>query len=179
MTELGASEEYRFFYNWMTIVVFVVVPFFLLSILNFLLINAVRNSRAVRESMTPAHLLHQIRIQTMRQEDRITLTLISVVIMFLVCQMPTAAVCVYQAMYALPEHESFADNILRGLGNIFNLLVCINAACNFLLYTVLSDKYRQTFVDVILCNYVFRQQNDNHRRATRNRISIVYELNPV
>lgn len=35
--------------------------------------------------------------------------------------------------------------IFAGLGNIFNLLLSINAACNFLLYCVLSAKYRKTF----------------------------------
>lgn len=36
------------------------------------------------------------------------------------------------------------------LNNIFNLLVSINAASNFILYCVLSDKYRKT-VKLIFC----------------------------
>lgn len=36
------------------------------------------------------------------------------------------------------------------LNNIFNLLVSINAASNFILYCVLSDKYRKT-VKVLFC----------------------------
>lgn len=34
------------------------------------------------------------------------------------------------------------------LGNIFNFLITLNAACNFILYCVLSDKYRQTVKDL-------------------------------
>lgn len=167
-TELGDSREYRFFYNWMAILVFVIVPFCLLSILNFFLVRAVRKSRKTRESLTPFHLHNQIRIRAMQKEDRITITLIAVVIMFLVCQMPTASVLIYISITPPAEHESFEENILLGLGNIFNLLVSINAACNFLLYTVLSDKYRKLFVKIILLNHFFQKQQDNQTIRVEN-----------
>lgn len=44
------------------------------------------------------------------------------------------------------------------LNNIFNLLVTINAASNFILYCVLSDKYRKT-VKLIFCGVRSMRRN--------------------
>jgi hypothetical protein len=79
------------------------------------------------------------------QENKITITLIAVVILFMVCQIPTAITLIYN-LFHQPPTNSVEDNIGRGLGNIFNFLVTINASCNFMLYCALSDKYRRTFL---------------------------------
>lgn len=90
-------------------------------------------------------------IQT--QENKITITLIAVVILFMVCQFPTAIALIYN-LFHKPQEESDEENIHLGLGNIFNFLVTINAACNFMLYCALSDKYRRTFLLTFLpCCY--------------------------
>ncbi|GIY58366.1 FMRFamide receptor [Caerostris extrusa] len=64
------------------------------------------------------------------QESKITVMLIAVVILFLVCQLPTAVALLYKAFHEV-EHGSNEDFLLRGLGNIFNFLVAVNAAGNF------------------------------------------------
>jgi len=92
----------------------------------------------------------------------------TVVIMFLVCQLPTAATLIYNIFTTPSTNE---EALLRGLGNIFNCLVGLNAACNFLLYCALSDKYRKTFL-LTICRCFYRDtsfdcgQSDD-RRATR------------
>lgn len=87
-------------------------------------------------------------------EIRITITLIAVVIMFLVCQLPTAATLIYNIFHD-PAPQSDQEAVLRALGNIFNCLVSVNAACNFVLYCALSDKYRRTFMRTF-CRCVYR-----------------------
>lgn len=107
------------------------------------MLQSVRQSQKLRRTMT---------LQTSESEDRavhneirITVTLIAVVIMFLVCQLPTAAMLIYNIFHE-PDSVSNEYVLLLGLGNIFNLLVSFNAACNFVLYCALSDKYRTTFM---------------------------------
>ena len=46
--------------------------------------------------------------------------------------------------------------LLQALGNIFNFLVSVNAAGNFLLYCLLSDKYRRVFVRTLCRCCCFR-----------------------
>lgn len=115
--------------------------------------------------MTNSHIHYQRRLQIMRQEDRITITLIAVVIVFLICQMPTAAVLIYTSMGTPAGGGSEEENVLLGLGNIFNLLVAVNAACNFLLYTALSDKYRRVFVNVLFFRFWGVGRRERRRRV--------------
>lgn len=71
--------------------------------------------------------------------------LIAVVLLFLVCQCPTAITLIYTAFHDLDPNTN-RGVLVRGLGNIFNFLMAINAAGNFVLYCLLSQKYRRTFV---------------------------------
>ncbi|ODM95020.1 FMRFamide receptor [Orchesella cincta] len=142
ITEFGKSETYRLFYHWFTTIVFVILPLVILSILNFFLIKTVRISRLQRMVMINEKLASVLNLQATRVENRITVTLIAVVILFLVCQIPTALVLIYTSIH-LPERGSDEESLLLGLGNICNLLVAINAASNFLLYTELWGKYRK------------------------------------
>lgn len=80
-----------------------------------------------------------------RQENKITTTLIAVVILFIICQTPAAIMLVVYIFYT-PEKNSPANAVMLGLGNIFNFLTTVNASSNFLLYCVMSDKYRRTLL---------------------------------
>ncbi|ODM86968.1 FMRFamide receptor [Orchesella cincta] len=143
-TEFGSNNAYRLFYHWFTTITFVLLPLVILGILNFFLIRAVRSSSRERMLMLGENLASILKLLTSRVENRVTVTLISVVILFLICQMPTALVLVYTSIH-VPERDSKENSVLLGLGNIFNLLVAFNAASNFLLYTALCDKYRKQF----------------------------------
>lgn len=86
--------------------------------------------------------------------------LIGVVIIFLLCNLPMAFHLIY---YHFHVPVTMVDsNIMKSkywkpvilflsyfcfsvLGNIFNLLVMVNAPCNFFLYCLLSKKFRSTF----------------------------------
>lgn len=83
--------------------------------------------------------------------------------MFLVCQLPTAATLIYK-IFHYPQPQSNEEAVLRALGNIFNCLVSINAACNFLLYCALSDKYRRTFMWTF-CRCLYRPASPVHSMA--------------
>lgn len=102
-----------------------------------------------------------------------TITLIAVVILFFLCQTPNAL----QLLHII--HLNFHSNrnlgmpfvhfedghpkisvflFLLVLNNIFNLLITINAASNFILYCLLSDKYRKT-VKQLLCGVRTMRRN--------------------
>ena len=158
----------------------VLLPLTLLIVFNSFLIHSVRQSQKVRQVMTH----RQTIVRSDREERaasneiRITITLIAVVIMFLVCQLPTAATLIYNIFHD-PSPQSNEEAVLRALGNIFNCLVSVNAACNFLLYCALSDKYRRTFMRTFCrCLYrpgslFFTQVDDNgghhHGNQTHSR----------
>jgi len=80
-------------------------------------------------------------------EQRITVMLISVVVVFLVCQLPQAILKLYSVyVMSTPGERTSARRLELAIGgNFCNLLVIINSAVNFVLYSALSAKFRQTF----------------------------------
>lgn len=71
--------------------------------------------------------------------------LIAVVLLFLICQLPTAITLIYSAFHDVNQNTN-SGVLIKGLGNLFNFLMAINAAGNFVLYCLLSQKYRRTFL---------------------------------
>ncbi|XP_015918808.1 FMRFamide receptor [Parasteatoda tepidariorum] len=144
-SDLGNNPVYVQIYYWVISVLFVFIPLFLLAVFNAFLIKSVHSSKTRRKTMTRKR---EGESQA-RQESKITVMLIAVVILFLVCQLPTAITLLYKAFHHIKDRSN-EDLLLRGLGNIFNFLVAVNAAGNFVLYCLLSQKYRRTFI-LIFC----------------------------
>lgn len=144
-SELGLNPTYVSVYYWMVSVLFIIIPFILLAVFNAFLIKSVHSSKSQRKTMTR-------RKETgdqARQESKITIMLIAIVILFLFCQLPTAVILLYGSFHHV-EPGTNEDYLLRGLGNIFNFLVALNAAGNFVVYCLLSQKYRRTLL-LIFC----------------------------
>ncbi|KAF4517586.1 hypothetical protein B566_EDAN008575, partial [Ephemera danica] len=135
-TDLAMLDSYRTIFYWFTSVMFTLLPLLLLVVFNSFLVFAVHRSQKQRRHMTQRSGAES----TAQQENKITVILIAVVVLFLVCQSPSAVTLIYSSLSEEPAPQSAKDHIMRGLGNIFNLLVAVNAACNFILYCALSDK---------------------------------------
>lgn len=102
---------------------------------------------------------HQSLTPASSQERRITIMLISVVILFLFCQIPSAAMLLYTSVREMvPNTNEHA--LVLAFGNIFNFLVAVNAAGNFILYSFLSKKYRRTFM-VLFCSCLGSKHKPN------------------
>ncbi|KAH7637095.1 proctolin receptor-like protein [Dermatophagoides farinae] len=80
------------------------------------------------------------------QDAHITRLLIAVVIFFIICQLPTALVIVYDTFHQ-PSNQN--KKIKQILGNVCNLLMAINSAGNFIIYCLLSRRYRETLIDMM------------------------------
>ncbi|KAK6630494.1 hypothetical protein RUM43_014839 [Polyplax serrata] len=148
-TKLGVDTNYRITFYWFWSVTFVFLPLLLLGVFNSFLIAAVHKSRRDRRRMTQT--LRSSNMQ--KQENKITVTLIAVVILFVFCQLPTAILLILKSVHSPPDNSN-TDKLFRVLGNIFNFLVTVNAASNFLLYCAFSGKYRRTLVATFLSKCV-------------------------
>ncbi|XP_049864214.1 probable G-protein coupled receptor 139 [Schistocerca gregaria] len=140
-SDFGKHPTYHSVFYWFSSVMFVLLPVVLLAIFNSFLVMAVHRSRRQRNRMTQVDQCDS----NQRQENRITVTLIAVVVLFMVCQTPTAAMLLYTVFRGGQPGET-ENNVRLALGNIFNFMAAVHSACNFLLYCALSDKYRRTFV---------------------------------
>ncbi|CAG2103960.1 unnamed protein product [Medioppia subpectinata] len=146
-SELGQNDLYRTVYYYLNVLLFALIPFLSLAIFNAFLIRSVHVSRKQRNTMIQGEASAKMD-PTTKQESRITIMLIAVVILFLMCQLPTASVLIYSVFYNVEAEETNTGCLMRGLGNIFNFLLAINATGNFVLYCLLSQKYRRTFLAI-------------------------------
>ncbi|XP_045139070.1 FMRFamide receptor-like isoform X2 [Portunus trituberculatus] len=157
-SSLGSNTTYKKVFYWFTAVMFILLPLVLLAVFNSFLIHIVKQSRATRRTMTNTASERDSHSQS--QENKITIMLIAVVLLALLCQLPVAVLLLYQSFYeSKPSSTSYYIEL--GLGNIFNLLAAINAACNFVLYCAMSDKYRRTFLRTF-CSRWYRQPSPLH-----------------
>ncbi|TDG41479.1 hypothetical protein AWZ03_012096 [Drosophila navojoa] len=166
LSSLGQNPLYFNIWSVYTLIVFVLLPLFVLATFNCFLILLVHRSKSLRGDLTNASSIRRTKRKSnsgltgsVSQENRVTITLIAVVLLFIVCQLPWAIYLI------LVQYVDIEMNIQRVAGNVCNLLVAINAAANFFLYCVLSDKYRKT-VRELVTGYRYR-----HRHA-RNNISL-------
>ncbi|XP_060520582.1 FMRFamide receptor isoform X2 [Cylas formicarius] len=142
-TNLGRNDNYRTFMSWYSAIFFGLFPLVLIATFNCFLIRAVYLSQKMRRQMTNnSHAQTQDSV-AMSNENRITLMLIAVVGMFLICQTPTASYLIYYNLY--PPVEQRQINVQTILGNVSNFLITVNASCNFLLYSIMSKRFRATF----------------------------------
>lgn len=75
-----------------------------------------------------------------------TLVLCSVVIVFLLCQLPQAVLKLYSVYVTSTKSMTIPKQLKVTIAsNYCNLLVMINASVNFVLYSAFSTKFRHTF----------------------------------
>ncbi|ESO89591.1 hypothetical protein LOTGIDRAFT_94907, partial [Lottia gigantea] len=133
-TDFGKSHLYhKIYFGWLYFLVMCVIPLFSLAVLNILLIVAVKHSQKQRINMN----VRQSR------ENNVTIMLVSVVIVFMLCQVPAL---IYNMAYAINMEATKHMFGWKILSSIRNFLVTFNSAINFMLYCALGQKFRRTFV---------------------------------
>lgn len=150
-TEFAETYSYQFGYYWWFVAMFTFTPLILLSVFNSLLIKSVWEANRNRQLLSQTRVIGDTQKQN-REQQRVTLMLISVVVIFLICQTPQAVLLIYRS-YIQANSLPYPADLIKIAGNVCNLLVQINASVNFLLYSYFSSKFRRTFKKVICgCN---------------------------
>lgn len=145
-TEFGSNVLYNnVYYSYFYPCIMFVIPLSSLAIFNTCLIHAVKKSQKQQKDMN----VRQSR------ENNVTIMLVSVVIVFMMCQVPAA---VYNVAYAIDF-----QTVTHGFGwlllsHIRNFLVTFNSAINFLLYCAFGQKFRRIFMRTF-CS-CFLSEND-------------------
>lgn len=93
------------------------------------------------------------------EQSKSTILLLATVLIFLICQLPGALLLIYAAIFPIGSKDVLIpDDIILGFNNIANGLVAVNASINFILYSCLSEKFRQNFQRIFL----FKKFNQNN-----------------
>ncbi|CAG5119220.1 unnamed protein product [Candidula unifasciata] len=84
-----------------------------------------------------------------REQNKVTIMLITIVMIFLFCQLPWTALYLYQT-YLSSNNIAGSSTALKIAGNICNLLQLVNASVNFYLYSCFSKRFRHTLAKLML-----------------------------
>ncbi|XP_050412677.1 G-protein coupled receptor dmsr-1 isoform X1 [Patella vulgata] len=77
----------------------------------------------------------------LREHSRTTKMLISVIVLFIVTELPQGVLIVLSAC-----KKNFFDTVYLPLGDIMDIVALVNNAVNFVLYCSMSTKFRETFL---------------------------------
>ena len=154
-SELMADKAYMNIYPWVVdAFISSVLPFLLLLVLNVCLIVEVRKS----SQYIKANLLsvHDARSSIKREELQITIMLISVVIVFFICQAPYV---IYTAVVSI--NRCILSDSFYTLRYMTMLLLTTKSAINFVLYCCFSEKFCQTLKKLICVSVRKSNKNGN------------------
>jgi hypothetical protein len=78
--------------------------------------------------------------------DRTTAMLLAILIVFILTEFPQGILAILNAIFTTDVHHY----IYLTLGDVLDLLSLVNSSVNFILYCLMSSRYRHTFCQVIL-----------------------------
>ncbi|XP_069114718.1 FMRFamide receptor-like [Argopecten irradians] len=145
-TELGTSKAYReIYFIYLQLFIMFLFPFSLLAVLNIQLIRAVKVAQLTR---------HQMSVGSSKtpkvppKEPNLTIMLIAVVMVFLVCQLPSVIDNILWTIFDVNELNCSLHYIR--FTTLSNLMVVINSAINFVIYCMFGKRFRRVFVKMFI-----------------------------
>lgn len=143
------STEFRhgkafFIINWVYSVCIHFLPLVILSCANIYLVYAVHQAGQQRQKL---HIRNNREAAWQREQRRLTITLISIVFLFIVCIIPSAF-SDFPIAYALfggdkTEAQFKSSSFYLSLQYIANFLVWLELSLNFVLYCAFNEKFRR------------------------------------
>lgn len=136
------TSYHEVFNYWVFGVVLKVAPCVLLSVLSTLLIVAMRRAEKRR-----ARLKSQGRREESErtgEHNRTTSMLVTVVLSFVLSELPQGVLALLSGIDSSIFHRVYVP-----LGDVWDIIVLINSAVNFVLYCIMSRQFRQTFYSVL------------------------------
>ncbi|GFN94562.1 FMRFamide receptor-like [Plakobranchus ocellatus] len=125
VTEMWQNETFRTVYTWIQNLMRSIIPLIVLIILNMCIICALKKTRIKRRKL-PRH--------------RVTVMMIAVILTFLVCVTPDA---ILSTIFGFGYHE--ASYLAKGIREITDTLLGVNAGVNFLIYCAFNKVFRKSF----------------------------------
>ncbi|XP_052761801.1 FMRFamide receptor-like [Mya arenaria] len=123
-TDFAKTDAYKIIYYHYLVLTFTFLPFILLSTFNGILVRTVYSAMKIRKRMTNSYSSYKQNARRQTEQNRITIMLIGVVIVFLLCQSPNAALILYLTYIDSNDMRLTAceANNVKIAGNVVNLM---------------------------------------------------------
>lgn len=129
LSEYGSNVQFMRAYLWGQNLLRSIIPLFVLIILNVCIIKELKKER--------------VRGKKMSSTNRITMMLLSVILVFLICIIPDAIMSTFFGFGYVD-----GDNLVKGIREISDTLLTFNSAVNFIIYCLFSKIFRDTCMQI-------------------------------
>lgn len=161
-TSLGASASFRYaYFIGCHVNVMMILPFVALSVLNALLVRAIRNA-----NLDPIH--QRPLSMGQRREQTLTRMLVAEVAAFLVFQLLSIVDNILMAVLA---EETIRSPVFVRFSCVSGVLVIVNSASNFGLYCLFGKKFRQALAHLFYSRCFPWSRHWGAGRSTSNRLT--------
>lgn len=161
VTELWLNKDFVETYTWIQNLLRSVIPLTILCILNCFIVQALRATMTYRKT--------QLVRKAFSSRHRVTLMLVSVIVVFMACVTPDA---IMSTFFGFGYYD--ASYFVRALREVTDLLLTVNSALNFLLYYTFSRSFRQSLIPLTLhrrcCGFWKREQKQEQSLEMNSRV---------
>ncbi|CAI5452305.1 unnamed protein product [Caenorhabditis angaria] len=178
VSEVAQRNNCRLFkWNiWMIGILFKVIPCILLVFLSIGLVRKIRDAERHRRKLTSVASNASADTKPFKKKnstpDRTTLMLVAILVVFLITELPQGIISILCAIFTTDVHKY----VYFYVGDILDLLSLLNSCVNFVLYCVMSSRYRQTFWEVIIPTRAYSMWS-KQRGTTPSNVSQVNNAN--
>uniref|UniRef100_A0A0N5CTB0 G_PROTEIN_RECEP_F1_2 domain-containing protein n=1 Tax=Thelazia callipaeda TaxID=103827 RepID=A0A0N5CTB0_THECL len=137
---------------WVSGIIFKVIPCILLF--HFSTVIVIKLHRASRKHKTLLRRSVIVKARDCKKSDRTSNLLLAIVLVFLITELPQGIIAIMNAIYTTHVHIYIYYN----LGDILDLLSLLNSSITFVLYCIMSSRYRDTFWTVVLPKHLSRSR---------------------
>ncbi|VDP65917.1 unnamed protein product [Echinostoma caproni] len=182
---VGYEKELYAINTWLQASVFKIVPCCLLSILTFLLIcqmkRAIRRRKALQQTSARKQVKQLLKSnckddrsqQQQHSENRTTTLLLAILITVLIVELPQGILVI-----CLQLIENFYVNVYQHLGDFIDFTTLVNESTNFVIYTSMSQQFRQEFCHVFFIDRLrnfFKRKMSSYSQRTPDRSAKVID----
>ena len=150
---------------WVYAITAKIIPCFLISVFGTLLFCQMKAKIKQRKDFLKVSASNHNKLH---EHSRTTKMLITVIVLFLVTELPQGFLIAFSAC-----KENFFHEVYMPLGDVMDICALVNNAINFILYCTMSTKFRQTFLKLYCsCHW----QSRHHSRKDVNGLVIRVRL---
>ncbi|KAK0394204.1 hypothetical protein QR680_000616 [Steinernema hermaphroditum] len=151
------------------------IPCLLLLWFTVALMIRLRANNAKRDMLLFHNQCSKAQRRKRKNYDRTTFTLIVMLTMFLLTELPQGVLTMLNGIYTNDVHTVFYMN----LANVLDLLSLINCYVGFIAYCFLCSKYRQTFLMMIMTTMEQKSSNIRYETVERSELKSLPLLSKV
>ncbi|KAK3589025.1 hypothetical protein CHS0354_007970 [Potamilus streckersoni] len=164
------SSELFYIISWFYAVIINFIPLIIVGLANTYLIYTVHYARKKRKEL---NLQNNRESEMQHDHRRLTITLISIVILFVICIIPSAFAEEPIAYMLFGGNKTWKEFLVSPENSTFvfmsNKLLFLNSSLNFVLYCVFNKKFRRVMTQLLFRNILDPIQSKVKEKLFRSR----------